>query len=242
MKFDNKNTLVNLSNTIAKQFGLTPFHNEIPEIEKLIQGHKKIAVLLFDGMGTYIQETHQKLIPYIFSHKVHQIDSTFPPTTVAATTGFLTGKYPIETGWMSWTQYLDEYKANVDVFRNRYTESHELIQEGELVFEGICPKKSVKDLINAKKSEKVAFDMEDIYGSYHGPANLTISRWKLSRFIKNKKEMHLYYYYEKLDGLIHEYGVESKQVKKKLKAIERFVKKITKKHKDTVFIVIADHG
>lgn len=242
MEFENRNTLVNLSNTLAKQFGLDPFHNTIPQIEKLVKGHKKVVVLLFDGMGTYIQDTHKDLMPFIYSHKVHQIDSTFPPTTVAATTAFLTGKYPIETGWMSWTQYLAQYKDNVDVFRNRYSFSHEVIREGKLVLEDICPKKDIKDLINLKRGQKVAFDMNDVYGTYHGPENLTLSRWKLSRFIKNKEELYLYYYYEKLDTAIHTSGVYGKETKKKIKGIERFVKKITKKHPDTLFVVIADHG
>ncbi len=242
MKFDNKNTLVNLSNTIAKEFGLKPFHTTIPEIEKLIKGHKKVAVLLFDGMGKYIQDTYKDVIPFIYNHVVHRIDSTFPPTTVAATTAFQTGRYPIETGWMSWTQYLEPYKFNVDVFRNMNTLTHEIIAEGDLVLDSICPKKLLKDLINENKGKRVAYDMEDIFGTYHGPANLTLSRWKTSKFIKSKEEMYLYYYYEKLDGRIHEFGVNSKQVKRKIKGIERFVRKITKKHKDTVFIVIADHG
>lgn len=242
MKFENNNTIVNLSNSILKHFGVEPFHNTLPEIDEILKGHKKVVVLLFDAMGTYIEDEYEKYIPVIYKNRVHKIQSTFPPTTVAATTGFLTGKYPIETGWMSWTQYIRTVGCNVDVFKNRRSQTGETILESKSVLEDICPTNDIAELINAKKDKKTAFLMEDVYGKYHGPKNLILARWKLSRFIKNKEDLFMYYYYEKLDSNIHSFGVHTKPVKRKMKAINRFVKKISKKHKDTLFLVIADHG
>ena len=103
MEVYNKNSLVNLSNSILKHFEAESFHESIPAIDNLLKGHKKIVAVLFDGMGQNIVRKHLKEDSFIRTHYVTTINSTFPPTTAAATTAFLTGKYPIETGWLAWT-------------------------------------------------------------------------------------------------------------------------------------------
>ena len=50
MKVYNNNSLVNLSNSILKHFGVETFHKTIPEVDKLLKGHKKVVAVLFDGM------------------------------------------------------------------------------------------------------------------------------------------------------------------------------------------------
>ena len=49
MEVYNKNSLVNLSNSILKHFGVNTFHESIPEIDDLLKGHKKVVAVLFDG-------------------------------------------------------------------------------------------------------------------------------------------------------------------------------------------------
>ncbi len=115
-KVHNENTLVNLSNSILKHFGATCFHESIPEIDELLKGHKKVVAVLFDGMGQNITRLHLKENSYIRSNYVTTINSTFPPTTAAATTAFLTGKYPIETGWLGWAEYFKDYDRKVLLF------------------------------------------------------------------------------------------------------------------------------
>ena len=105
LQINNENTLVNLSNSILKHFGTNTFHNTIPEIDELLKDHKKVVAVLFDGMGQNIVRKHLKENSFIRKNYVTTINSTFPPTTAAATTAFLTGKYPIETGWLGWAEY-----------------------------------------------------------------------------------------------------------------------------------------
>ena len=116
----NDHNLITFSNSLLKHFGVKTFHQTEPEVDKILKGHKKVVVMLFDGMGQNIVRLHLKDKDYIRSHYLCTINSTFPPTTTAATLGFLTGKYPIETGWMSWTQYFEEYKRNIILFKNTY--------------------------------------------------------------------------------------------------------------------------
>ena len=118
MEVYNKNSLVNLSNSILKHFGAESFHESIPEIDTLLKGHKIVVAVLFDVMGQNIFRKHLKEDSLIRSHYVTTNNSTYPPTTAAATTAFLTGKYPIETGWLGWTEYFKEYDRNVILFKN----------------------------------------------------------------------------------------------------------------------------
>ena len=114
----NKHNLVTFSNSFLKHFGVKPFHETEEKVDEILKGHDKIAVILFDGMGQNIVRKHLKEKSYIRQNYLCTINSTFPPTTTAATTGFLTGKYPIETGWMSWTQYFEKYQRNIILFMN----------------------------------------------------------------------------------------------------------------------------
>lgn len=116
MNFDYINTIVNLSNSILKRFGAPLFHNSIKEIDQILEGHKKICVLLFDGLGTYIQNKHLSKSSIIRKNFFLKLSSTYPPTTVAATTGLLSGRFPIETGWLGWGVYIKEYAATVSCF------------------------------------------------------------------------------------------------------------------------------
>jgi predicted AlkP superfamily pyrophosphatase or phosphodiesterase len=100
------------------------------------------VVMLFDGMGQNIVRLHLKDKDYIRSHYLCTINSTFPPTTTAATLGFLTGKYPIETGWMSWTQYFEEYKRNIILFKNVDYNTDEKLEPNNIA-ETLLPTKSI---------------------------------------------------------------------------------------------------
>ena len=244
MEFKNNNTIVNLSNSILENFGVKSFHNTIPEIDNLLKGHKKVVVMLFDGMGTFIRNKHQKECSFIRSGKVHTMQSTFPPTTVAATTAFLTGKFPIETGWMSWIQYFEEYKRNICVFRNTDSKTDECIRpiEQGYILGDICPTKKMFELINESSGKETAICLGYNAIVKKGLFKDFKNRILIHNALKDKDEAFVYYYDMNPDHMIHGYGTTSKKVSKQIKKIDNFVKKTVNKEKDTLFIVIADHG
>ena len=142
----NDHNLITFSNSLLKHFGVKTFHQTEPEVDKILKGHKKVVVMLFDGMGQNIVRLHLKDKDYIRSHYLCTINSTFPPTTTAATLGFLTGKYPIETGWMSWTQYFEEYKRNIILFKNTDYNTEEKLEPANIA-ETLLPTKSILELV-----------------------------------------------------------------------------------------------
>ena len=245
MKVYNDNSLVNLSNSILKCFDTPTFHDSIPEIDEKLKGHKKVVAVLFDGMGQNITRMHLKENSFIRTHYVTTINSTFPPTTAAATTAFLTGKYPIETGWLSWSQYFKDYNRNIILFRSKdYNTFEDLIKPGETpIALRYFPLKKLPELINEAHPNIATkalyrFPIEDA----QGPKTFLSGAHMINKFLKNNKECFLYYYWDTPDGEMHEYGIDNHIAHRRVLKIQRFMKRVTKKNPDTVFILFADHG
>ena len=240
MEVYNKNSLVNLSNSILKHFEAESFHESIPEIDKLLKGHKKVVAVLFDGMGQNIVRKHLKENSFIRSNYVTTINSTFPPTTAAATTAFLTGKYPIETGWLAWTEYFKDYDRNIILFKNTDYNTEEKL-EGEDVADKYFPTTKIFELI--QKAGTPAFNISRFPIQENGPKKLLTSGVKmLNKTLKENDSCFIYFYWDSPDREMHETGIDSWTTKYQVHKAQRFMKKVVKDNPDTLFILLADHG
>lgn len=245
MKVYNQNSLVNLSNSILKHFGVEPFHQTIPVIDELLKGHKKVVAVLFDGMGQNIIRKHLKENSFIRKNYVTTINSTYPPTTAAATTAFLTGKYPIETGWLSWDLYFKEYDKNIILFRSvDYNSGDLLIKDGEMnIADRYFPTKKLFQLIEENNKNVKATGIFRYPIQNDGPKSLLYTGVsKLSKFLKDNDECFAYFYWDSPDREMHTNGIDGYKIKYQVKKAQRFLKKVTRRNKDTLFILLADHG
>ena len=59
-------------------------------------------------MGTSILNKHLSKDSFFMKHKLKDMTTVFPATTVAATTSMRTGLNPCETGMLGWTMYFDD--------------------------------------------------------------------------------------------------------------------------------------
>lgn len=241
----NDHSLVNLSNSILKHFGVAPFHDTIKEIDDLLVGHKKVVAVLFDGMGQNIVHKHLKEDSFIRRNYVTTINSTFPPTTAAATTSFLTGKYPIETGWLGWTLYFDDYKRNIILFRSQdYNNDEYLTKPGEQhIADKYFPTTKIFDLINNAPNSTKAFNISKYPIVNDGPKHLLFDGVKkLNKTLKDNDECFIYFYWDSPDYQMHVKGIDSLSIKYRVHAAQKFMKKVSKANPDTLFILFADHG
>ena len=112
--------LLQVSNAIFKYFGLDTYHDIDLQVENWLNEHEfeTLIVLLIDGMGSRIIKEILKPNDFLVKYMTKEMPSVFPPTTTAATTSFLTGKSPKETGWLGWSQYFKEVDDSVVLFRN----------------------------------------------------------------------------------------------------------------------------
>lgn len=240
-KCDHSNSIVNLANSILARFDVEPFHSTNKKVDELIKNKKKIVVLLFDGLGKYLIDTHLNETSNLKNHIIGEMTSTFPPTTVAATNGFLSGRFPSETGWMAWSQYFSSINQNVNVFPNVDSQTQESIGE-ENIMRKVGDYKSIVDLINEKHGKQIAFDIKQHPIDDRGPKTLRQFFKKAKVAANSSEETFTYSYWTKPDGIIHKCGVKSKRVNRYIKRIDRMVGKFVKKNENLTVLVIADHG
>ena len=237
----NQNNLINFSNSFLKHFNASTFYETIKEVDATLKGHKKVAVILFDGMGRNITRKHLSTKSFIRKHYLCTINSTYPPTTTAATTGFLTGKYPIETGWMSWAQYFDKYQRNVILFKNTDYNTEEKLEPASIAINEL-PIKTIFEIIKENNPNLDVFDVKRKPIDPKGPKTLKGFETKINTTLKHAKECFAYFYFDSPDYEMHAYGINHKRIHAYVKNINNMVKRVVDNNKDTVFFVFADHG
>ena len=241
----NYKSLVNLSNSILKHFGAETFHETISEIDEQLKGHKKVVAVLFDGMGQNIVRRHLKEDSFVRSHYVTTINSTFPPTTAAATTAFLTGKYPIETGWLGWNTYFKDYDRNIILFRGiDFNTGEFLMKPGEInIADRYFPTEKIFELIEKGSHHAKAYAIFRYPIDENGPkCLLRTGVVKLNKILKENDECFVYFYWDSPDREMHENGIEHSKVHYQVHKAQRFLEKAFKENPDTLFIFLADHG
>lgn len=234
---NHEKTLVNLTSSILKHYGVTPFHASIPEVDKALEGHRKIAVFLLDALGKAPLEAFPKAGKYLREHGFMTIYSTNPATTAAATTSFLTGKYPIETGWMGWTCYVEKFNKGVLILPNRFADSGEVIPDWS--YGEICPTKGIKDLLSEAGVKVHTLFPNNIDKA--GYSTVKEMEKMANGYFDNGGEF-LYIYNDLPDKFMHLDGVRGGRVKRVIKKLSDLVKRFAKNNPDVLTLVIADHG
>lgn len=234
-------SLVNLSSSILKYFGIEPFHSTIKELDDILsqKDYKKITVLLFDGLNKYIKKQNLKDSDCLIKKAKFNITSVFPPTTVAATTAFLSGKFPVENGWLGWSQRFHDLNVTVDMFSNKISSTKEKYSED--ISYKYCNYTSIIDLINQSgKAHALSVFPKIVNG---GEATDIDNFFDiLNSNMKKDDRQFIYGYWNEPDSLIHKYGTTSPIVRKNIKHINKQVASLAKNNPDNLIIVIADHG
>ena len=241
MKNYNEHNLVTFSNSVLKHFGVEPFHQTEEAVDNVLKGHKKVALILFDGMGRNIVRKHLGEDSFIRKNYLCTINSTFPPTTTAATTAFLTGKYPIETGWMSWAQYFEKYQKNIILFKNVDYNTEEEVEPKNIANTEL-PIKSIIDLIKENNEDVHGFDIKRYPIDKEGPKSLRQLKKKINKTLNGVDRCVAYFYFDSPDREMHEKGIDHKYINRMVNKINKMIESVCKANKDTIFFTFADHG
>ncbi len=237
--FDTTTTLVNLTSSLLAHFGVSPFHSTIPQVDEAMKGHDKIAFLLFDGSGEYNLAQYPHATRYMREHKLMTIHSVNPATTVACTTALLTGKNPIENGWLGWSLYVDGYRNPIDVFPNEDSLSGAKLTTPD-VMKGMCPLTYIDALLK-EKGVKARLDLQAPLWDGKGPKKLKDLPLHAKDFFANGGQFY-YGYWTNPDHIIHEKGVRSFSLHQTLRKINHTVKAFVKANPDVLVFTLADHG
>lgn len=239
-KVSKTSSLVNVSNSILKAFGIPTFHDSYSVLDEIIEANKgkPICLVLFDGLGKTIIEEHKEAASFIYKNRLETITSVFPPTTVAATTSLTTGLYPCETGWLGWRQYFKDKNQIVDMFSSLDSGDETPLKPST---HERFPITTIMDLINAKCGENTAGHLPGHLLGHFDKYDTGLFFAKLSDTLKEGHKF-IYAYWPEPDATLHMNGNNSEQTNKVIREISSGLENIVKDNPDVLFMSLADHG
>lgn len=235
---DYANCIVNLANSILKEFEIDERGQELAMLNPYLNHNvKNIVVILLDGMGKCIIDENLKHNGFFNSHLVGVYSSVFPPTTVAATTSIASALNPCEHSWLGWDCYYPQINKNVTVFRN--TEMGTNIPAADYnVAWTYCGFESIVEKI--RKNGKNAYQVTPFLAPF--PNSFESICKQIKELCNQPEKKYIYSYWNEPDSIMHSVGCYSKEAKQTLAELERQVENLCKELKDTLVIITADHG
>lgn len=233
--------ITNLACSIEKYFGLTPRHNTLSYIDNLLEEKKpeNVVVILFDGLGSRILDRNLLENAFLRKNKYKEITTVFPATTTAATTSMQTGQNPIEHGYLGWNVYISPINKIITLYLN--TEKGKTKQDEDFfkIKNKYYSFKSIPEQIEEKGLGTGIEFFPFQKNIYHGLDDLLE---KIEEITTKPGKKYIYAYDDEPDHTMHEYGPDSKEVKKLIEERNKKIEELSKKLKNTILFIVADHG
>ena len=242
MKPDFRHSIVNITATLAEHLRCPTGKPTLPNLaEELKNDYKNVVFLILDGLGASPLE--KNLAPDAFLRKNVKdiLTSVFPSTTTCATTSYLTGKYPMEHGWLGWSLYFEELRMSVDLFPETESSTRIPIEKGFV-------KRTLPVILfyKAAKERKVSV----VVPAYWDGDDENRYEWEnfdgllahIENICRQGEKQFIYTYFDQPDGVMHRFGVSSQEAKACIGEIDSGLEKLFGRLEDTLLIVSADHG
>ena len=231
------NSILSIDASIKKYYGISSeykTHKELDEILAL-KKYKHIAIMLLDGMGSYIIKDNMDEESFITTHKVSDLTAVYPPTTACAIPALCSGVEPIKTGWVGWSNYFKEVDKFVVMFRNIEYFTGESLNIN--IEKDILPYKKFYEDFNTHVFELGPEFTESKCKTFNEMCERYIEE------IKQHESSFCYMYWDDPDKTIHINGSYSNETKNMLKMIDIELSLMNEKlPEDTLIIITADHG
>ncbi len=234
---------------MTKNIGQLPNKfEEIPNfVDKAFLKYQNVVLFFCDALGWKFFKNGKKIL------------SQFPSTTVVHVTSILSSLPLGEHGMPEWEYYDKEVDDMIKPLLYSYAKDrirNTLKLDPKQIFE----KGKWTDKMKDKKiTPWLVQNKEYCFSSYteivgHGfnlvpiVSDLRTGFKEINKILKNNQnnKNYIYFYYDHFDNKLHQYGSKSKIVKNELNHIKRNLKWFEKQksdyRKNTLFIVIADHG
>jgi hypothetical protein len=247
---DPNHCVVNLSNSILAHFGVTPFHPTLPELDHVLvtKNYQNIILVLYDGMGFNILNRNLPKSSTLRANTVSELSAAFPPGTSASARSLFTGKFPIETGWIGFNEYIAPIDKTITLFRNLITDTGEPAAPYN-VAEKYLPVTAITSLVSQQSGVTgiilSPYESDRNSGShferYH-PTDLSEFTDKLKNLCQAEDRKLIYAYVDIFDTTAHSHGPDSVEAQKVLTDLNRVATELAQALKDTLLIITADHG
>ena len=233
-------SLLNLTCSIAKYFEIEYHHSTLKEIDDLLEEKKyqNVVVLLYDGLGSNILQRMLPADSFLVQHKKRDLVAVFPATTTAVTVTMMSGLAPIEHGWLGWDLYFKAINRTVSLFPNTIKDS-DVKAADTSVAQKYLPYQSILSKIN----EKGQYQAHEFFpfgpNQYDSLDDLNL---RIKKLCQTAGKKYLYGYYNNPDTLMHLTGTNSAETIKNIELLNLKTEELCSDLKDTLVIVVADHG
>jgi predicted AlkP superfamily pyrophosphatase or phosphodiesterase len=235
--------LTNLACSIRKYFELDYKHNTLSYIDEILEEYKprNVVTILCDGMGSNIIDRVLKKDDFLIKNRIKAITTVFPATTVAATTSIMTGLNPCETAMLGWDMYYKDIDKTITTFLDCLKEDPEhrpLLEAKEYNAKHMIRKSIMSDINDVSKYRGYKLfpfgpgayeDLDDMFD-------------RIEKLCNSDGMKYIYAYDTDPDHTMHEMGCNTKEVKEIIIDLNNRIEKLSKKLKDTIIFVVADHG
>ena len=239
-------SILSTISSILKYYKVDNGHTTLDSIDKLLdKKYKNVVLVVLDGMGHHVLNNLDK-DGYFKTNQIDVVTSVYPSTTTAAMTTYYSGKSPLETGWVAWSQYFKEYGRSMDVLKHIESYTGEKIKPVfNDIYETVINYKSVFDMIEENGIK--AYEIMPHYAERKSKRSFIADTTEemcnaIEDLCKIDEEKFIMVYCDNPDGLLHKFGASSEEAKEFVLDTEQKVKELTNKLSDTLLIVSADHG
>lgn len=239
-------SILSTISSILKYYKVDNGHTTLDSIDKLLdKKYKNVVLVVLDGMGHHVLNDLDK-DGYFKKNQIDVVTSVYPSTTTAAMTTYYSGRSPLETGWIAWSQYFKEYGRSMDVLKHIESYTGEKIKPAfNDIYETVINYKSVFDMIeeNGIKAYEIMPHYAERKSKRSFIADTTMELCNaIEDLCKIDEDKFIMAYCDNPDGVLHKFGASSEEARDFVLDTELKIKELTSKLKDTLLIISADHG
>ena len=232
------NSIMSIANSLLKHYGAKPHHATQQIVDELLKvDYKNVVLLVMDGMGMNVLEKTLPHNAFLRKHIKTEISSVFPPTTTAATTSILTGKTPLEHGWIGWSCYFKEVDKCIDLFSNHESGTDTPACDKHLPYT-FMPYDNILDVLSSKVQTYAVWPFSKEYFANNMEGICT----QLKKLCSSDEKKFIYAYHSQPDTNLHEFGIGASCVTKMMSTYNIQLETLVNEISDTLFLITADHG
>lgn len=230
--------LLQVSNAIRNYCGLETYYDPDKDVLKWIKQNnfRQIQVYLIDGMGSYLVKEKMDKKCFLVNNMFKEMPTVMPACTTAATTSFLSGKSPKETGWIGWSQYFEEKDQVLTMFNSSNFYGCE-------VYPGFCSE-TIKVRTIFDDLDNLGIKYAKVFPSWDRDGSDDLGEVVERSLGYAKQDYKLVYcYYDRYDATMHRQGTNSDMANSILKDVNDKLTYLSEQLPDDVgLLILADHG
>lgn len=226
--------MLNTISSLRAYFNCPYYYDLDPVMNRILQekNYQNMVILLLDGLGENVLDYHLDSVDFLKKYRYYTNTAIYPSTTAAATTSIISGKAPLETGWLGWENYIEEINQNIILFngKNYYTDE----PTGVDGYHFMPYKPFFEDMDICGKLIMPTFQ--------EGEDPFSVFEKSLSSFDLSRPNIQ-YVYCTDPDKTMHEFGTYSVEAKKCISCLNQRVEEYVQGlPENTLCIITADHG